>query len=218
MRILGTPLGHPDHVRAQLQPLSATHVDCEGPHVARIAVCWDGAAGDPRLHYMCVKLLVRFFVCHRVGPFWVHFGSILGPILGGSHFWGVHFFWGGPIFWGVPFFGGSHFLGGPIFWGVPFFGGPIFWGVPFFGGSHFLGGPIFWGVPFFGGVPFFFLGSGSHFFFWGGGPIFGGFHFFLGSHFFWGPNFFFGSYFFFSVSAILAQTISLTRHVAHARC
>ena len=33
---------------------------------------------------MCVKLLVRLYVCHRVGPFWVHFGSILGP------FW-VHF-------------------------------------------------------------------------------------------------------------------------------
>ena len=28
---------------------------------------------------MCVKLLVRFFVCHILGPFWVHFGSILGP-------------------------------------------------------------------------------------------------------------------------------------------
>ena len=36
------------------------------------------------LAYMCVKLLVRLYVCHRVGPFWVHFGSILGP------FW-VHF-------------------------------------------------------------------------------------------------------------------------------
>ena len=47
------------------------------------------------LAYMCVKLLVRLYVCHRVGPFWVHFGSILGPfcvhfvsILG--PFW-VHF-------------------------------------------------------------------------------------------------------------------------------
>ena len=41
------------------------------------------------LAYMCVKLLVRLYVCHRVGPFWVHFGSILGP------FW-VHFgsIWG----------------------------------------------------------------------------------------------------------------------------
>ncbi len=36
------------------------------------------------LAYMCVRLLVRLYVCHRVGPFWVHFGSILGP------FW-VHF-------------------------------------------------------------------------------------------------------------------------------
>ena len=40
------------------------------------------------LAYMCVKLLVRLHVCHRVGsiwgPFGVHFGSILGP------FW-VHF-------------------------------------------------------------------------------------------------------------------------------
>ena len=31
------------------------------------------------LAYMCVKLLVRLCVCHRVGPFWVHSGSILGP-------------------------------------------------------------------------------------------------------------------------------------------
>ena len=36
------------------------------------------------LAHMCVKLLVRSFVCHCVGPFWVHFGSISGP------FW-VHF-------------------------------------------------------------------------------------------------------------------------------
>ena len=36
------------------------------------------------LAYMCVKLQMRLYVCHRVGPFWVHFGSILGP------FW-VHF-------------------------------------------------------------------------------------------------------------------------------
>ena len=36
------------------------------------------------LAYMCVKLQMRSYVCHRVGPFWVHFGSILGP------FW-VHF-------------------------------------------------------------------------------------------------------------------------------
>ena len=33
---------------------------------------------------MCVKLQMRLYVCHRLGPFWVHFGSILGP------FW-VHF-------------------------------------------------------------------------------------------------------------------------------
>ena len=31
------------------------------------------------LAYMCVKLLVRLYVCHCVGPFWVHFRSILGP-------------------------------------------------------------------------------------------------------------------------------------------
>ena len=36
------------------------------------------------LAYMYVKLQMRSCVCHRVGPFWVHFGSILGP------FW-VHF-------------------------------------------------------------------------------------------------------------------------------
>ena len=36
------------------------------------------------LAYMCVKLQMRLYVCHRVGPFRVHFGSILGP------FW-VHF-------------------------------------------------------------------------------------------------------------------------------
>ena len=36
------------------------------------------------LAFVCVKLLVRLYVCHRVGPFWVQFGSILGP------FW-VHF-------------------------------------------------------------------------------------------------------------------------------
>ena len=43
----------------------------------------------------CVKPLVRLYVCQRVGPFLVHFGSILGPF--GVHFgsiWGpfwVHF-------------------------------------------------------------------------------------------------------------------------------
>ena len=31
------------------------------------------------LAYTCVKPLVRLYVCQRVGPFWVHFGSILGP-------------------------------------------------------------------------------------------------------------------------------------------
>ena len=36
------------------------------------------------LAYMCVKFLVRLYVCRRVGLFWVYFGSILGP------FW-VHF-------------------------------------------------------------------------------------------------------------------------------
>ena len=36
------------------------------------------------LAHMCVKLQMRLYVCHRVGPFGVHFGSILGP------FW-VHF-------------------------------------------------------------------------------------------------------------------------------
>ena len=36
------------------------------------------------LAYMCVKLQMRLYVCHRVGPFWVHFGSTWGP------FW-VHF-------------------------------------------------------------------------------------------------------------------------------
>ena len=36
------------------------------------------------LAHMCVKLQMRSNVCHRLGPFWVHFGSILGP------FW-VHF-------------------------------------------------------------------------------------------------------------------------------
>ena len=30
------------------------------------------------LAYMCVKLLVRLHVCHRVGPFWVHFGVHFG--------------------------------------------------------------------------------------------------------------------------------------------
>ena len=43
------------------------------------------------LAYMCVKLQMRLYVCHRVGPFWVQFGSILGPF--GSNwgpFW-VHF-------------------------------------------------------------------------------------------------------------------------------
>ena len=47
------------------------------------------------LAYTCVKPLVRLYVCLRVGPFWVHSGSILGPfwvhsgsILG--PFW-VHF-------------------------------------------------------------------------------------------------------------------------------
>ena len=51
----------------------------------------------------CVKLQMRSYVCHRVGPFrvpfWVHLGSILGPFWGS--FW-VHF---GSI-WG-PF--GVHF-------------------------------------------------------------------------------------------------------------
>ena len=36
------------------------------------------------LVYVCVKLQMRLCVCHRVGLFWVHFGSILVP------FW-VHF-------------------------------------------------------------------------------------------------------------------------------
>ena len=47
------------------------------------------------LAYMCVKLQMRLYVCHRVGPLWVHCGSIVGPcwvhvgsILG--PFW-VHF-------------------------------------------------------------------------------------------------------------------------------
>ena len=31
---------------------------------------------------VCVKPQMRSHVCHRVGPFWVHFGSILGPFLG----------------------------------------------------------------------------------------------------------------------------------------
>ena len=31
------------------------------------------------LAYMCVKLQMRLYVCHRVGPFGVHFGSMLGP-------------------------------------------------------------------------------------------------------------------------------------------
>ena len=39
------------------------------------------------LAYMCVRLLVRLYVCHRVGPFWVHFGSTLGPLW--VHFWSV---------------------------------------------------------------------------------------------------------------------------------
>ena len=30
------------------------------------------------LAYMCVKLQMRLYVCHRVGPFCVHFVSILG--------------------------------------------------------------------------------------------------------------------------------------------
>ena len=29
---------------------------------------------------MSVKFLVRSYVCHRVGPFWVQFGSSLGPV------------------------------------------------------------------------------------------------------------------------------------------
>ena len=44
--------------------------------------------GDPR---MCVKLLVRLYVCHRLGPFWVHVGSILCPFC--VHFvsiWGLN--------------------------------------------------------------------------------------------------------------------------------
>ena len=40
------------------------------------------------LAYMCVKLQMRLHVCHRVGPFLVHFWSIAGPFLG--PFW-VHF-------------------------------------------------------------------------------------------------------------------------------
>ena len=44
------------------------------------------------LAYMCVKLQMRLYVCQAPCPFWVHFGSILGPfwvhILG--PFW-VHF-------------------------------------------------------------------------------------------------------------------------------
>ena len=36
------------------------------------------------LAHMCVKFQMRLYVCHRVGPVRVHFGSISGP------FW-VHF-------------------------------------------------------------------------------------------------------------------------------
>ena len=32
------------------------------------------------LAYMCVKLQMRLYVCHRVGPLWVHCGSIVGPL------------------------------------------------------------------------------------------------------------------------------------------
>ena len=31
------------------------------------------------LVYICVKPQMRLYVCHRVGPFWVYFGSTLGP-------------------------------------------------------------------------------------------------------------------------------------------
>ena len=39
------------------------------------------------LAYTCVKPLVRLYVCQRVGPFWVHFGSILGPFW--VHSWSI---------------------------------------------------------------------------------------------------------------------------------
>ena len=40
------------------------------------------------LAYMCVKPQMRLYVCQRVGPFWVHFGSILLPLCEWSmHAW-----------------------------------------------------------------------------------------------------------------------------------
>ena len=41
--------------------------------------CQSGEKLRVILACMCVKPQIRFFVCHRVGPFWVHSGSILGP-------------------------------------------------------------------------------------------------------------------------------------------
>ena len=83
VRILGTPLGHPDYVRAQLQSLSATHDQLieKVPHVARFAVCLDGvvvllrrsgqlhfaggAHHDASLHRCLTQLLGVAFVLGR---------------------------------------------------------------------------------------------------------------------------------------------------------
>ena len=43
---------------------------------------------------MCVRLLVRLCVCHRVGPFWVHFWSIFGPFCLLSVWWSILKVWG----------------------------------------------------------------------------------------------------------------------------
>ena len=63
---------------------------------------------------ICVKLLVRLCVCHRVGPF---LGPFLGSIFGGVHFGGSMF--GGSMFWGVHVWG-VHVLGGPCLGGSMF--------------------------------------------------------------------------------------------------
>ena len=82
--MLTDPTGRPPVPRGS-QPGGAGCAACGTFHLGPTAAAGpSGMTSGVILAYMCVKLLVRSYVCHRVGPFWVHFGSILGP------FW-VHF-------------------------------------------------------------------------------------------------------------------------------
>ena len=85
--------GFPDLLRNRSRNQSFDHVPCNNPSHPHLASAMPSGARlelGMILACMCVKAPNAFVVCHRVGPFrvhfvsslgpfWVHFGSILGP-------------------------------------------------------------------------------------------------------------------------------------------